>query len=435
MRTIAVEVTPVPDADGTRLLENEKEVPVEFYQSGRFDVVVGADVGKRSHHLFAIDAASGEVLLDGDVANREADIRAALGGLAGRGSAAVVSDQPGPLSATLFACARSLGIAERFITPAAMHAVLRANDPDRKDDAWDARIIAETACGSPRLVKEPRGRNLQLAALLALRRIDSAEKAALMNRLHDRMLSESPSFEAAVSGLGLCSDLALMLMSRWGGPAALRRCGRANLRRAVLAVRGMGPASAARADAVFEAALEQGLPVEGAEQAEMVVRELAGRLAACRARLAARDAEIAGALAGEPAAAVLVSMPGVGPVTAATFLAEVGDASGFRSADALAHYAGLSPRRASSGGGPVSSSKSTSCNRRLRLAMLLAANSARQVAGSPSAAYYERRRRPDELGRREGHYHALLALARKMIGVMWAMLRDGATYDWRAPAA
>jgi len=120
MRNIAVEVTPVPDADGDRLLEDEKEVPMEFYQSPPFVVVVGADVGKRSHHLFAVDAASGEVLLDEGVANREADIRAALGRLAGRGPAAVVSDQPGPLSATLFACARSLGIAARFITPAAM---------------------------------------------------------------------------------------------------------------------------------------------------------------------------------------------------------------------------------------------------------------------------------------------------------------------------
>ena len=67
--------------------------------------------------------------------------------------------------------------------------------------------------------------------------------------------------------------------------------------------------------------------------------------------------------------------------------------------------------------------------------MVLAANAAREVPGSPSAAYYERRTRPDGLGRSEGHYHALLALARKMIGVMWAMLRDGSMYEWRMPEA
>ena len=40
MRNIAVEVTPVPDADGDRLLEGEKEVPMEFYQSPPFGMVV-----------------------------------------------------------------------------------------------------------------------------------------------------------------------------------------------------------------------------------------------------------------------------------------------------------------------------------------------------------------------------------------------------------
>ena len=79
---------------------------MEFYQSPPFGVVVGADVGKRSHHLFAVDAASGEVLLDESVANREADIRAARGRLAGRGPAEGVSDQA-RLQAKLLAAASS----------------------------------------------------------------------------------------------------------------------------------------------------------------------------------------------------------------------------------------------------------------------------------------------------------------------------------------
>ena len=406
---------------------------MEFYQMREFDVVVGADVGKRSHRLHAV-AAGGEEVFDLEAANREPDVTAALSRAAGLGRAVVVSDQPGPLSATLFACARGLGVEARFITPKAMHNLLQADDPDRKDDAWDARAIALAALGSPHLVKAPRARHAGLAALCELRRIDTAEKAALMNRLHDRMLAESPAFEEAVSALGLDSDLALMLMGRWGGPAALRRCGRANLRRAVLAARGMGPAAAARAEAVYDAAAAQRALGEGAEEAEMVVRELAALLRQARSRAESREAEMAEVLASEPAAAILTSMPGVGTVTAATFLAEVGDASGFRSADALAHYAGLSPRVRESGTSLSSASKSVSCNRRLRSAMVLAANCARQRPGTASAAYYERRRKPDGLGRREGHYHALIALARKMIGVLWAMLRDGSMYG-EAPAA
>ena len=115
MRTIALEVTPVPDADGIRLLEDRREVPMGFYQSPPFDVVVGADVGKGSHHLFAAVPATGEVVLDGPAANREPDLRAALGLALARGETVVVSDQPGPLSATLFACARDMGAAVRFM--------------------------------------------------------------------------------------------------------------------------------------------------------------------------------------------------------------------------------------------------------------------------------------------------------------------------------
>ena len=402
---------------------------MEFYQRPDYDVIVGADVGKSSHHLYAVEPATGEVVFDGPVPNREADIRAALAPACARGRVTVVSDQPGPLSATLFACARDMGCQARFVTPLAMHSMLRAIDPDRKCDEWDARVIAAVANGSPALVKEPRSRHLGLAAELGLYRAATDEATSLMNMLHDRMLSESPAFEAAVSKLGLDSDLALMLLTRWGGPLALRRCGRANLRRAVLAVKGMGPAAAARADAVFDAAASQPTLGEGADATEHAVRGLASMLADARGRARESRARMESLLEGEPTAAILMSMPGVGVVTAATFMAEVGDASGFRSAAALAHYAGLSPRIAQSSDSLDSATKSVSCNRRLRAAMVLAANSARQRPGTASAAYYERRRAKDELGRQEAHYHALIALARKMIEVLWAMLRDGAMYE------
>ena len=407
---------------------------MEFYQRPDYDVIVGADVGKASHRLFAVETAAGEALFDGAVPNREADIRAALAPACARGRVVVVSDQPGPLSATLFACCRAMGCQARFVTPTAMHAMLRAADPDRKCDEWDARVIAAFANANPFLVKEPRSRHLGLAAELAVYRAATREKTALMNMVHDRMLSESPAFEAAVSALGLDSDLALLLLVRWGGPVALLKCGRANLRRAVLAVGGMGPAAAARADAVYEAAASQRTLGEGAAETEHAVRQLASMLSDARGRAAASRARLEGLLAGEPAAAILMSMPGVGTITAATFMAEVGDASGFRSGDALAHYAGLSPRVAQSSDSLDSSSKSVSCNRRLRSAMVLAANAARQRPGTASAAYYERRRREDALGRREAHYHALMALARKMVGTLWAMLRDGAMYEERRPA-
>ena len=407
---------------------------MEFYQREDYDVIAGVDVGKSAHHVFAVEPATGEILIDARVPNRERDLRAALSAATGRGRVSVVSDQPGPLSATLYACARSMGCRTGFVTPSAMHAMLRALDPDRKCDEWDARVIALVANSNPFLVKEPRTRHLGLAAEMSVYRAATGEKTALMNMLHDKMLSENPAFEAAVSALGLDSDLAVCLLARWGGPLGLLRCGRANLRRAVLATRGMGPAAAAKADAVYAAAASQRTLGEGAEETESCVRELASMLDDARSRARASRSRAEALLADEPAAAILMSMPGVGVITAAVFLAEVGDASGFRSGDALGHYCGVSPRVARSGSSLDAASKSVSCNRNLRGAMLLAANCARQRPGTASAAYYERRRREDELGRREPHYHALMALARKMVGTLWAMLRDGTMYEERGLA-
>lgn len=408
---------------------------MEFYQRPDYDVIVGADVGKASHHLYAVEPATGDVVFDGPVPNREADIRAALAAAAARGRCTVVSDQPGPLSATLFACARSMGCPARFVTPNAIHAMLKAIDPDRKCDEWDARIIALVANNNPILVKEPRSRHLALAAELSVYRAANRERTALMNAIHEKMLSESPAFEAAVSVHDLDSNLVLLLLTRWGGPLALLKCGRANLKRAVLAVKGMGPKAAADADAIWEAAASQRTLGEGAEATERCLREFASMLADACARADASEARLSELLSREPAAAILMSMPGVGVITAATFMAEVGDASGFRSAAALAHYAGLSPKVAKSSDSLDSASKSVSCNRRLRGAVILSANSARQCRGTASYYYYERRRRKDGQGNREGHYHALIALARKMVETLWAMLRDGTMYEDRRAAA
>ncbi len=50
-----------------------------------------------------------------------------------------------------------------------------------------------------------------------------------------------------------------------------------------------------------------------------------------------------------PPGRILISIPGVGPVTAATIISEIGDIAQFRSADALVCYCGLIPSSHSSG--------------------------------------------------------------------------------------
>ena len=70
-----------------------------------FDISCGVDVGKWSHHFTAIDRRTGEILLDEKVGQDEGEIRGALSRILESGRTMVVVDQPGSMSALLFAVA------------------------------------------------------------------------------------------------------------------------------------------------------------------------------------------------------------------------------------------------------------------------------------------------------------------------------------------
>ena len=67
-------------------------------------------------------------------------------------------------------------------------------------------------------------------------------------------------------------------------------------------------------------------------------------------------------------------------------------------------------------------------NRRLRRVFYLAALSSLRTGG-PSRQFYDRKR-----GERLVHSQALLALARRLVDVLWALLRDGREFTLDKPA-
>ncbi len=91
---------------------------------------------------------------------------------------------------------------------------------------------------------------------------------------------------------------------------------------------------------------EQDLP-PGTSQ---VVRVLLGQIEHTAAAVSEMDRALEARLAPEAAYQALRKLPGFGPVTAAAFLAEVGDVSRFKRAKHLAAYLGLVPRVRSSAG-------------------------------------------------------------------------------------
>lgn len=128
-------------------------------------------------------------------------------------------------------------------------------------------------------------------------------------------------------------------------------------------------------------------------------------------------------------AAVIESMPGMGPILGAEFVAIVGDLSGYADAGRLAAHAGLVPVPRDSGRRTGNFQRPKRYNRRLRHIFYLSAQTAMMRPGL-SREYYLRKRAEGQT-----HVQAVLALARRRVGVLWAMLRDGRPYDSGPPMA
>jgi transposase len=123
------------------------------------------------------------------------------------------------------------------------------------------------------------------------------------------------------------------------------------------------------------------------------------------------------ALAGDPGFAAVQQVPGVGPVLAAIFVAEIGDVHRFASAARLASWAGLTPRHRESDTvvrrGPITKQGSTL----VRWAAVEAAH------GAGHTGWLSQKRAA--IAGRRGRNVATVAVARKLLTLVYYGLRDG----------
>jgi len=123
----------------------------------------------------------------------------------------------------------------------------------------------------------------------------------------------------------------------------------------------------------------------------------------------------------KPRAALLTSMPGVGQLTAATILAEIGDIQRFKSAKSLCNWAGLTPRVHSSDAIVRHGHISKEGSRYLRSAMVTAAITACRVSPRWSRVY-------ERVAQRSGWRAAKVAVGRRLLTVIYYMLKRNQPY-------
>lgn len=121
-------------------------------------------------------------------------------------------------------------------------------------------------------------------------------------------------------------------------------------------------------------------------------------------------------------AELLQTIPGVGPIVSATVLAEVGDFGRFPDGKALGRYAGLSPTVYASGDSCRTGHICKAGPPDLRWAMQQAAWVAIRCNGEVKKIYLRLRRRCDKK-------RAAVAIARKMLTWMGAMVRKNQAYQ------
>ena len=138
------------------------------------------------------------------------------------------------------------------------------------------------------------------------------------------------------------------------------------------------------------------------------------------------DEKLAEVARQEPLVKRLCLIPGVGPVTSITFVAILGEASRFTSAKQVRAYLGLVPKEDSSGEREHRGHITKAGNSRVRSLLV---EVAWLILSSKKEELRELKQWAVRIAERRGKRIAVVALARKLAGILYALWRDGTTFD------
>jgi transposase len=385
----------------------------------------GVDAGKEFHWAHVLDA-SGTELLSRRVENDEADILRLIEEALSLAEEVVWAvDQPGGGAALLLALLWEGDQKVLYVPGISVDRARQTYRGESKTDARDARIIADQSRMRSDLGELAPGEQelSELRLLLGRRRDLITDRSRVIARLREMLLSLFPALERA---LDVNSKGPLILLTHYQTPAQLRRAGH---RRVAAFLRNRSVKGSDKvARKALSAAGSQSVALPAQEVASRIVAQLAAEVLTLKERIESIDKEIGERFFARPEARILASLPGMGPILGAEFLVCVGDILAFESADRLAAYAGLVPAARDSGKRVGNRRRMRGGNKTLKRIFYQSAFASLRSAPE-SRAFYDRKRAEGK-----GHTQALVALARRRVNVVWAMLRDGSEFEERTAA-
>ncbi|GAB7035225.1 IS110 family transposase [Streptomyces sp. NPDC021749] len=381
----------------------------------------GIDAGKTHHHCVVIDD-TGKRLLSRRVANEETELLQLLGDVLGLGEMTAWGiDLADGGAGLVIAVLLNHGQHLLYIPGRAVNRASEGYRGDGKTDAKDAAVIAGQARIRRDLMPLRPGDELvtELKVLTGRRRDLADDRTRAINRLRGHLTGIFPGLERE---LDLANVGPLVLLTGYQTPAAIRRTG---VKRLATWLRNRKVRGADQlAAAAVQAAENQHTAVPGEKITAQVVHSLAREVMTLNEKIAETDKLIEGRFRQHRHAEVITSLPGIGPLLGAEFIAATGgDMDAFDSADRLAGFAGVAPAARDSGKISGNLHRPKRYSRRLQRVFYTSALISIRCCDE-SRRFYDRKRAE---GKR--HVQAVLALARRRVNVLWALLRDGRCYE------
>lgn len=301
--------------------------------------------------------------------------------------------------------------------PVALFAVLREHC------LCPERIVVETGTLAGWLARELRKRGLSVTV------IDARQAHAVMRLQHHKTDASDAELLAEIARTGFCRPVAIKsetaqqdrLLLKARAHLVRQRRDTQNTIRGLLGSLGVRfpKGAAGLAGRVREALCDR-------PELSPAIVPLLCALAALAGEIARLDEAIMARAKADPACRLMMSAPGVGPVTALSFVATIDEPRRFPKSRTVGAYVGLTSRRWESGEMAYSGRISKHGDAMLRSLLYEAANSLlTRVRRAHPLKDWARR-----VKRKTSHKKACVALARKLAVILHRMLVTGEAFRW-----
>ena len=296
---------------------------------------------------------------------------------------------------------------------------LQGNSPE-KTDRKDPKVIADIiSLGHALSVVIPEGAAAELRRLTLARERTIQRRTALYNQVQDLVFILFPEFLQVMRDVKTQS--ARYLLRHYPTPQDMVDCG-SEAMTLILKRVSRGKLGKARAQALYDAAAQSVGLREGTRGILLEMEEILAALEACSRFIEKLEEEMLPYLEQIPYCDSLLSVKGIGAVTVAGLIGEVGDFRQFHALREVMKLAGLDLFEISSGKHKGNRHISKRGRPLLRKLLYFAAINTIRKGGVMHASYQR------YLERGMPRTKALIAIARKLLRILFALVRDHSQY-------